>query len=147
MTGRQQSILHVEDDPNDILLVQRAFRKANLPLILESVQDGDRAVAFLSGTEGFDDRDRFPLPVLVLLDLKIPRRSGLEVLAWIREQPSLKRLPVTVLTSSRHEKDINQAYELGANSYLVKPVGFDALTEMVKLINSYWLTLNERPSV
>lgn len=138
-------ILHVEDDPNDVLLVERAFRKANVPVVLQAVNDGDAAVGYLVGENSYADRQRYPLPDLVLLDLKIPRKSGLEVLAWIRTHPELKRLPVAILTSSKHEKDINLAYETGANSYLVKPVGFDALLDMAKMIDQYWLRMNERP--
>ncbi|MGZ8920414.1 MAG: response regulator, partial [Limisphaerales bacterium] len=103
------------------------------------------AVAYLQGVETFSDRDRHPVPDLVLLDLKMPRKSGLEVLGWIREQANYKRLPVVVFTSSKHDQDINRAYELGANSYLVKPVGFDALLETVKQIHLYWATLNQSP--
>lgn len=147
MSWRHKTILLVEDDPNDVLLVQRAFRKAELTARLETVRDGEAALAYLSGEDDYSDRTRFPLPVLLLLDLKIPRKSGLEVLSWIRSHPSLKRLTVIVLTSSKHEKDVNQAYELGASSYLVKPVGFDALIEMVKLIDQYWLGLNEEPTL
>ena len=83
----------------------------------------------------------------MLLDLKLPRRSGLEVLAWVREQPALRRLPVVVLTSSRESVDVNRAYDLGVNSYLTKPVGFEALIEMVKNVNLYWLVLNENPEL
>ena len=140
------TILHVEDDPNDVLLVERAIKKANSPVVLRSVGDGDKAVAYLRGDESFSNREQFPLPSLVLLDLKMPRKSGLEVLGWIREQPELKRLPVVVFTSSKHDQDINRAYDLGANSYLVKPVGFDALLETVKQIQSYWGTLNQAPA-
>ena len=86
-------------------------------------------------------------PVLMLLDLKLPRKSGLEVLAWVREQAGLKRLPVVVLTSSRETTDINRAYDLGANSYLVKPVGFENLFELAKSLNMYWLMLNEEPNL
>lgn len=145
MHNLRQTILHVEDDPNDVLLLQRAFRKVNTPVHLETTVDGDQAMAYLVGRDVYADRSRYPFPTLVLLDLKIPRKSGLELLSWIRQQPELKRLPVTILTSSRHEKDINDAYELGANSYLVKPVGFDALTSVVELISSYWLNTNEQP--
>jgi DNA-binding response OmpR family regulator len=147
MSVTRYNVLHIEDDINDVLLVQRAFRKASLPVALEAVNDGDKALAYLSGEDVYTDRLRYPIPSLVLLDLKIPRKSGLEVLTWIRSHPSWKRLPVTVLTSSRHEKDINLAYEIGANSYLVKPVGFDALVEMVRMINTYWLELNEMPAI
>ena len=139
------TILHVEDDPNDVLLLHRACRKASLNLSLQSVGDGDKAVSYLSGESIYADREKYPLPALVLLDLKMPRRSGLEVLAWIRAQPNLRRILVAIFTSSKHDEDINKAYELGANSYLVKPVGFDALTEMIGMIHTYWLNLNEKP--
>ena len=141
------TILLVEDDPNDILLTQRAFRRANIVNPLQVVQDGETAVQYLSGQEIYADRDRYPIPILILLDLKLPRCSGLEVLAWLREQPKLKRLPVVVLTSSNQSSDLNHAYDLGVNSYLVKPVAFNALLEMVKNLNQYWLLLNENPQI
>jgi CheY-like chemotaxis protein len=141
------AILLVEDDPNDALLVQRAFRKANLANPVHLVSDGDQAVAYLGGEGGYADRQRHPVPVIVLLDLKLPRRSGLEVLTWIRQQPRLKRLPVVILTSSKESADVNRAYDLGANSYLLKPVDFTALLELVKALNLYWIVLNEPPAV
>ena len=137
-------LLHVEDDPNDVLLLQRAFKKANLPIAIQAVGDGEKAVSYLSGLEGFADRAQFPMPAIVLLDLKMPRKSGLETLAWIRGEAKLRRLIVVVFTSSRHDEDVGKAYELGANSYLVKPVGFDTLIELTRLIHQYWLTANER---
>ena len=139
------TILHVEDDPNDVLLVERAIKKSNAPVLLRSVGDGDKAVAYLKGDESFSNREQFPLPNLVLLDLKMPRKSGLEVLGWIRENAELKRLPVVIFTSSKHDQDINRAYDLGANSYLVKPVGFDSLLDTVKQIQAYWGALNQSP--
>lgn len=143
-----QTILLVEDNPADILLIQRAFRQADLSHIsLQIVRDGDAAVLYLSGEREYLDRERYPLPILMLLDLKLPRRSGHEVLEWLRQQPDLKRLPVIMLTSSREVFDVNQAYELGVNSYLVKPIGFTALVEMLKTLNLYWLMLNEPPEV
>jgi len=141
------TILLVEDDPNDVFLIQRAFRRINLANPIQVVQDGEAAVLYLSGQEPYADRDRYPFPILVLLDLKLPRRSGLEVLEWLRQQPKLKRLPVVVLTSSRENSDLNRAYDLGANSYLVKPVAFDGLLEMVRSLNQYWLILNEKPII
>jgi CheY-like chemotaxis protein len=144
MTSNNPVLLHVEDDPNDVLLLQRAFKKANLAINIHAVNDGDRAVAYLGGAEAFADREKFPLPSLILLDLKMPRKSGLEVLAWIRGQEKLRRLLVVIFTSSKHDEDINRAYDLGANSYLVKPVGFDMLVEMAKLLHQYWLNTNER---
>jgi CheY-like chemotaxis protein len=147
MTSQPFTILHVEDDPNDVLLVQRALRKTNSTCRIQSVSDGDRALAYLGGSTEYTDREKFPLPNLVLLDLKMPRKSGFEVLSWIRSQPSLKRLLVVIFTSSKHDQDINNAYELGANSYLVKPVGFDALVETMKQIHHYWGTLNQTPTL
>jgi len=141
------TILHVEDDPNDVLLLQRALKKSSAQLVLQAVTDGDQAVQYLSGGNSFQNRETHPIPQLVLLDLKLPRKSGLEVLEWIRTQPHLKKVVVVVFTSSRHDNDINQAYELGANSYLVKPVGFEALQEMMKSINHYWGELNQMPSL
>lgn len=141
------SILLVEDDPNDVLLIQRAFRKANLVNPLQVVSDGEQAELYLSGRGTYADRERYPLPVIVLLDLKLPRRSGLEVLEWLRGQPGLKRMQVVVLTSSREATDVNRAYDLGANSYLVKPVAFDALIDMVKALDLYWMILNEKPEI
>lgn len=140
-------ILLVEDSPDDALLIQRAFRKANLANSVQLVRDGEEAVAYLKGDPPFSDRRQFPLPVLMLLDLKLPRRSGLEVLEWIRQDGPLKRLPVVVLTSSRERVDVDRAYDLGVNSYLTKPVGFEALLEMVKSLNLYWLILNEPPEI
>ncbi|HKW94308.1 MAG TPA: response regulator [Methylomirabilota bacterium] len=147
MSVSSYPILLVEDSPDDALLIQRAFRKANLANPVQLVQDGEEAVAYLSGAPPFEDRARFPLPVFMLLDLKLPRRSGLEVLEWLRQRSDIKRLPVVVLTSSRETVDVNRAYDLGVNSYLTKPVGFEALLEMVKNVNLYWLVLNERPEI
>ena len=143
----QPTILLVEDEPGDVLLIRRAYRRANLASPLQVVGDGEAAVAYLAGQDAYADRRQYPLPALVLLDLKLPRKSGLEVLAWLRAQPALKRLPVVVLTSSRERGDVDRAYELGANSYLVKPVGFDTLQEMIQTLGLYWLVLNERPQV
>jgi CheY-like chemotaxis protein len=147
VNARAFPILLVEDSPDDALLIQRAFRKANLANPVQLVRDGEEAVAYLSGAEPYQDRTRFPIPVFMLLDLKLPRRSGLEVLAWVRQESAVKRLPVVVLTSSRESVDVNRAYDLGVNSYLTKPVGFEALLEMVKNVNLYWLVLNENPEL
>lgn len=143
MSTAQFTLLHVEDDPNDVLLLQRAFHKINPQALIKSVSDGDKAVAYLTGGEGYADRNEFPLPDLILLDLKLPRKTGLEVLSWIRENPQFKRTIVIIFTSSKHDQDVLRAYDLGANSYLVKPVGFDALLELVKTVNLYWGALNQ----
>jgi CheY-like chemotaxis protein len=145
MTTQVFTILHVEDDPNDVLLVERAMKKSNAGATLKSVSDGDKAVSYLKGDNGFGDREKNPVPDLVLLDLKMPRKGGLEVLTWIRAQDQFKRLPVVIFTSSKHEQDITRAYDLGANSYLVKPVGFDSLLDTLKQVYLYWASLNQRP--
>ena len=147
MSSREYAVLLAEDDANDILLIQRAFQKTNIANPLRVVRDGEEAVAYLSGQEPYADRDRHPLPVLLLLDLKLPRKSGFEVLQWLRQQSRLKRLPVVVLTSSNQNPDINKAFDLGANSYLVKPGGLDSLLELVKNLDMYWLILNEKPEL
>lgn len=147
MTARTAAILVVEDNADDVLLLQRAFKKAALQNPLHVVGDGQAAIDYLGGTGAFGDRERHPLPALVLLDLKLPRRSGHEVLDWIRAQPGLRRIPVAMLTTSRESPDINRAYDLGVNSYLAKPVDFDALLALVRTVQLYWITLNERPDI
>jgi len=99
-------------------------------------------IAYLQGANHFADREQYPLPNLILLDLKMPRLSGFDVLAWLRHEEKCRWLPVIVLSSSNHEADVQRAYSLGANSYLVKPVAFDSLVEIVQAIERYWLTLN-----
>lgn len=146
MNAPAPSILIVEDNSTDVMLIRRAFAKANVGNPLQVVRDGDTAVEYLSGDGEFADRAAFPLPAVMLLDLKLPRRSGLEVLQWVRAQKSLRRLPVVVLTSSNQTQDVNRAYDLGANSYLVKPVEFDDLKQMIGKIHIYWVALNVKPT-
>lgn len=134
------TVLLVEDNPDDADLIEHAFRKVKIANPIAIVDNGDKAVAWLEGAPPYQERG--PLPVLVLLDLKLPRRSGFEVLEWIRAHESTKRLTVVILTSSNQTPDIQRAYDLGANSYLVKPVGSDALLDMVRALNQYWIVLN-----
>ena len=147
MTYESMPILLVEDDYNDVLLIQRAFRKANIKPLVSNVSDGDEAVLYLQGEGKYADRSQYPVPLLILLDLKLPRRSGLEVLAWIRQQPELRRLLVIVLTSSQEDSDLTQAYDLGANSYLVKPIDFQEFVRLVELIDDYWFKTNQVPQI
>jgi CheY-like chemotaxis protein len=140
-------ILLVEDDENDVMLLQRAFKRSGIVNPLQIVRHGDDAVAYLEGTGAFADRSQHPFPVIMLLDLKLPRRTGLEVLQWVKERTGIRRIPIVVLTSSKNDEDIDRAYELGANSYVVKPVSFETLMELVKSLELYWLVLNERPNV
>jgi len=141
------TLLLVEDDPNDVMLFRRAKDKSNLANPLQVVDDGEAALAYLSGQGIYADRSLYPFPALMLLDLKLPRKSGLEVLEWLRQHPGIHRLPVVVLTSSKESVDVGRAYDLGANSYLVKPVAFDILLEMVKALGLYWFILNEKPDI
>lgn len=143
----EDTILLVEDNPKDVLLMRRAVKKAEILNPLQCVNDGDEAVLYLSGQAPYNDRTRYPLPVLILLDLKLPRRSGAEVLMWLRQQPGLKRLPVVVLTASREYIDVNHIYDLGVNAYMVKPVAFDNLVEIVKTLSLHWIVFNEKPQI
>ncbi|MDB6035737.1 MAG: response regulator receiver protein [Verrucomicrobiales bacterium] len=139
-------VLHAEDDPNDIALMKHACLAAKTSFQLQPATDGEKAIHYLSGVGIFGNRNLYPPASLVLLDLKMPRRGGFEVLQWIRNNPVLKCLPVVILTSSRHDVDVRRAYELGANSYLVKPVNFEALVNMARVVDLYWMTLVEKPA-
>jgi len=139
-------ILLVEDDPNDVLLIQRAFQKAGLADSLKVVNDGDEAIEYLTGHGRFDDRSLFPLPYLLLLDLKMPGTDGFEVLRWARNQENLKRLLIVVLTSSNLQADVDRAYELGTNSYLVKPVEFSQMVNLIQRFDAYWTEINRTPT-
>lgn len=145
MNVKNHVVLLVEDNPRDARLIQRAMEKARMLNAVQVQSDGEAAIEYLAATPPYDDRDRYPLPELVLLDLKLPRKNGFEVLQWLRAQPALKRLPVVVLTSSDETQDINRAYDLGANSYLVKPVESEALVDLLKKIDIYWLVINTKP--
>lgn len=142
MNNSIPTILYVDDDDNDVVLLKHAIRSARLSFQVQAVHDPENAGAYLAGEGIYSDRKTFPFPSLVLLDLKMPRMHGFEVLTWIRSHPLLKRMVVIVLTASNQVSEINRAYELGANSYLVKPVELTALTEMVKGIGAYWMALN-----
>lgn len=144
---RDHTLLVVEDEANDRFLIERALRKAQIANPVQMVVDGEEAIAYLSGDDRFADRKKYPLPMLVLLDLKMPRRSGLEVLEWIRSNPKLRTLPVVVLTSSPDGSDVQRAYEAGANSYLVKPVAFEGLHRMIEALGLFWLVMSRLPRV
>lgn len=145
MIFNPEFILIVEDNDDHALLIQHAFRQARMANPTYRVTHGDEAIEYLSGEGRYANRVEFPLPSLVLLDLKMPRRNGFEVLEWIRKQPGLKNLRVVVLTTSDEIRDVNRAYELGANSFLVKPVNLPDLTQIVLAINSYWMLMNPCP--
>jgi CheY-like chemotaxis protein len=137
-----QTILLVEDEENDVVFMEMALEKAGLARVFQVAEDGQEAIDYLSGQGAFADRKRFPLPVLVFLDLKLPRVMGMDVLMWIRAQPELDTVVVIILTSSQQRADIKMACALGANSYLVKPSNPLGLEEVVELVKRYWLKLN-----
>ncbi|HLH55300.1 MAG TPA: response regulator [Verrucomicrobiae bacterium] len=146
MSSDDRPILLVEDDQNDVFFLQYAFETAGIKNPLHVVLDGQQAIHYLSGTGEFSDRRKFPIPAVVLLDLKLPVKMGLEVMRWIQSQPQLKHLLVIVLTSSADIGDVERAYALGARSYLVKPVSLEKRIEMVRVIKDYWLDLNCFPT-
>lgn len=141
----EKPILIVEDNAADVMLMRRAFEKVRLANPLQVVTHGDAAVDYLAGQGMYADRQRFPLPVLILLDLKLPRRSGIEVLQWLRAQQGLQHIPVAVLTLSQQSQDINAAYDTGVHSYLIKPVHLDGLLQLLKTTNLYWVMLDTPP--
>ena len=138
-------ILLAEDEEDYVLLVKKAFAQANIPTVLQVVADGREAMWYLEGVGKYANRDEYPLPDLFLLDLKLPRYNGFEVLSWLRKQPGFASLRVLVLTSSDRVKDVNEAYRLGANSFLVKPYDFDDLANLSALINDFWLDASRSP--
>jgi len=144
---KRQLILHVENDPDDVFLVQRAFRDAFITAPVQVVEDGRRATEYLSGEGSYSDRQKYPLSCLIFLDLNLPRMNGTEFLGWLREQPVLKRIPVIVFTSSQHPGDIDSSFELGASSYMVKPFSYKNLLEQVRAFKQYWLGQSELPDM
>lgn len=144
-TREHAVVLLAEDDEDYVLLIRRAFLQAQIPNPLFVVSDGQQAMSYLKGEGRFADREEFPLPDLLLLDLKLPRFSGFEVLAWVRTQPGFSGLRVLVLTSSDRIKDVNDAYRLGANSFLVKPFDFWHLVYFTNLIQEFWLKRCKSP--
>jgi CheY-like chemotaxis protein len=137
-----KAILLVEDNEDDAFLMQRALKAAGIANPLFIVEDGQQAIDYLSGTGAFAERSKHPLPAIVLLDLKLPMKGGLEVLEWIRKQPELENVVVVVLTSSSEPSDLKRAYHLGANSYVTKPPTSGQLTDLAKAFKWYWLEFN-----
>jgi CheY-like chemotaxis protein len=140
------TILLAEDYEDDIALLQRAFQRVESNNV-QVVRNGDEVIDYLKGSGPYADRRSVPWPGLLLIDIKMPRKSGLEVLQWIRHQDVLKRLPVVVLTSSQNIKDVNEAHEMGANSYLVKPTSFPDLVKLIRAFADYWLTVSTLPAL
>lgn len=143
MTTTNRALLLVEDNEDDVFLMKRALKGARVLNPLFVAEDGQEAVDYLGGAGKFADRDQYPLPAVVFLDLKLPFISGHDVLAWIRRQRELESLVVIVLTSSNEPSDLNRCYALGANSYVVKPPTPEQLEEMAKAFKWYWLEYNQ----
>lgn len=142
--NEEQTILLADDSEDDLSFMRHAYRAAHFKASLQTVNDGGEAIAYLKGEGVYADRAKFPLPTVLLLDLNMPKLNGFEVLAWVRAQPVLKRLSVIVLTSSARNEDVERAFDLGASSYLVKPVGMAALIAMICSLRD-WLEYNHFP--
>jgi CheY-like chemotaxis protein len=140
-------ILLAEDEEDYVLLIRHAFLRANIQNPLHVVWNGQEAIAYLKGEGKYANREEYPLPDLFLLDIKMPRLNGLEVLKWVRQQPTLSALRILVLTSSDEIRDVNEAYRLGANSFLVKPLDFEDFASLSRLINEFWLHASKAPEI
>jgi two-component system response regulator len=147
MTQNSVEILLVEDDPNDVELTLHALKKHNLSNPIHVVRDGAEALEFLFCIGAYANRDLKSGPKVVLLDLKLPKVNGLEVLQKVKADPRTQSIPVVVLTSSREDRDVAQCYKLGVNSYIIKPVDFEQFTEAVRTLGLYWLLLNQPPTL
>jgi len=143
----QSLILLAEDSETDVLMTLRAFAKANLLNPVQVVSDGQEAIDYIKGEGKYSNRTEYPLPELVLLDLNMPRKNGFEVLRWIREQPAFRGLRVVVLTASDQIRDVNLAYQLGANSFLVKPVDFENFVQVSQAVKGHWLWMSRAPEI
>jgi CheY-like chemotaxis protein len=140
-------ILLVEDSEDNVFLVRHAMQKAGVTTPLEVVTTGERAIEYLSGINGYSDWHRFPLPSMVLLDLKMPGISGFEVLKWIRRRPGLEALRVAMLTSSDMPSEIKMAHDLGANIFITKPIELERLVQIMKTLHEHWLKQAQMPAV
>ena len=133
------TLLLVEDDLNDIFLVKRAFKMAQVSNPLQIVTDGQEAISYLKGEGKYADRATYPMPRLMVMDIKMPRMSGFDVLEWVKGDDSpLRRIPIVIVSASDNPSEINRAYELGANAYMVKPVDFRAVEHLFNAITNYW---------
>ena len=130
-------ILLVDDSPHDVVLIRLAFRRVGIIDTIHLVKDGDEAMRYIKGEGAYADRHQFPVPTLVLLDLKMPQTSGFEVLSWIRNQPALSGVVIVVMSGSKNDADIERAYALGANSYLIKPSRFEEMVKMMETLKDY----------
>ncbi len=134
----QFTILLVEDEENDVMLIKRALKKTFITNPIYVANNGQEAIDYLSGQGPFAARAKFPFPDVVITDLKMPKKTGFELLGWMNEHPEFKVIPTIVLSSSKQDLDVARSYNLGANTYMVKPADFETLAQMIKLIRDYW---------
>jgi CheY-like chemotaxis protein len=146
MINVRSNILVIEDDPNDLFFIKRAFSAMHTTCHMIAVGDGADAIDYLRGVDDYANRERFPIPALILMDLKMPRVDGFEFLGWLRREPGLKIIPVVVFSSSNLEDDVARAYQLGANSFIVKLQDNTRLPETLKTLASYWLDVCQTPT-
>lgn len=146
MTNNEVQILLVEDDADDLELAMHALRRENLGNSIQVARDGEEALAFLFGRGSYEGRSVVETPKLVLLDVKLPKVDGIEVLRAIKSDPRTRYIPVVVLTSSKEDTDLVNSYQLGVNSYIQKPVDFQTFRETVKQLGLYWLVINQVPA-
>jgi CheY-like chemotaxis protein len=144
MEDRNFTMLLFEDDDNDAFLLQRALKKADINNPVQRVKDGQEGIDYLSGSGPYYDRQQFPFPRVVLLDLKMPRKSGMEVLEWMKKHPEFKVIPTIIFTASKEQQDIAMSYGLGANCFVTKPSKFEDLEHLVKILHEFW-RLCEKP--
>jgi CheY-like chemotaxis protein len=142
--NERQTILLVDDGENDLVLLRRAFAMAKCSNPLQEARNGEEAIAYLQGEGRFGDRSKFPFPIIMLLDLNMPRKNGFDVLTWVRLQPNLKRLAIIILTASMRAADVERAFDLGATSFLVKPSNLDTLSTMMRCLCD-WIQINHFP--
>jgi CheY-like chemotaxis protein len=142
---RDRCILVAEDDENDVAFLRRAFAQAEVAVPFQIVSDGQAAIDYLSGAGQYSDRSQHPLPGVLLLDLKMPRKSGLEVLQWVKSQSTLRALPVIMLTSSVDPSEMSTAYRIGTSAFVTKPSGTSERLELAKAIKGFWLRFNQLP--
>ena len=144
--AEKATVLLIEDLADDVALIQRSFEETGLGNRLQVVRSAEEAKTYLKGESVYQERMQYPLPALILLDLKMPGEDGFEFLSWLRAQTEFKKIPVVVLTASDESKDMTKAYQLGANSFLTKPQDFENLVETSRLLQEYWLKLAHTPS-
>jgi len=140
---KTKEILYIEDNPSDIELTLRALKKHNVANSIQIIKDGEEALEYIFATGRYAERDITEKPKIILLDLKLPKVDGLEILKKLKEDEHTKTIPVVVLTSSREEKDMIKSYNYGVNSYVVKPIKFENFSEAVSSLGLYWLLINE----